>query len=361
MPVVTLTDLTVRMLKPVPGKRVTYLDKGLKGFGVRVTPTGQKSYVLVMGANRQRIKLGDVGLVKLADARDRAKDLLAQKQLGSHSTTSTPTYQSAVADFLASRKHCRPRTLKDYQRLLTRHGFGAEKLDDISPKDIHARLDRLPPSERLHAHDALQIFFRHAYRRHLIDRNPMERTERPEAGKRRERTLSDAELRAVWHACEGMFGQIVRLCILTGQRRSEIAQLTWEMVDQEAKIVTLPAQLTKNGRTHSFPYGEMAADLFRDIMKTTSSVFLFPARQWGQGKNATVYASWGRDKPKLDTRSGVAGWVLHDLRRTFSTNWASLGIRLEVTEKYINHISGSSAGVAGIYNRHSYGPRCGKR
>jgi hypothetical protein len=68
MPVVTLTDLTVRSLKPVTGKRVTYLDKSLKGFGVRITETGMKSYVLVMGANRQRIKLGDVGLVKLADA-----------------------------------------------------------------------------------------------------------------------------------------------------------------------------------------------------------------------------------------------------------------------------------------------------
>jgi hypothetical protein len=91
MPEVTLTDMTVRTLKPVEGKRITYVDRSLKGFGVRVSPSGHASYVLVVGANRTRIKLGDVGVVKLADARSAARQKLAEKQLGINQHTQAPS------------------------------------------------------------------------------------------------------------------------------------------------------------------------------------------------------------------------------------------------------------------------------
>src|SRR5687768_13344215 len=88
VPTIALTDLTVRNLKPVAGKRVTYLDKAIKGFGVRVTDTGQKSFVLTYGEDRKRIKLGDVGIIALKDAREKAKDILAKRQLnGADDTT----------------------------------------------------------------------------------------------------------------------------------------------------------------------------------------------------------------------------------------------------------------------------------
>jgi len=87
MPTVALTDRTIPHLKPVPGKQVIYVDRALKGFGVRVSDQGRMSYVLTYGANRQRIKLGDVGVVKLADARERARDILAERQLGMRQAT----------------------------------------------------------------------------------------------------------------------------------------------------------------------------------------------------------------------------------------------------------------------------------
>jgi hypothetical protein len=83
--------------------------------------------------------------------------------------------------------------------------------------------------------------------------------------------------------------------------------------------------------------------------------YLFPARKsWRRG--GTVYNAWGKDKLKLDRASGVQGWVLHDLRRTLVSSWAALGIRLEVTEKYINHVSGTHGGIVGVYQRHSFMP-----
>jgi len=154
MPVVNLTDLTVRSLKPVEGKQVTYVDRGLKGFGVRVSPSGHASYVLVVGANRQRIKLGDVGVVKLADARSEARNRLAQKQLGTLQPTASQTYDTALETFLAEKKDTtKAHTYRGYKRLLTSHGFGREKLRDITPAHVQAKIDALRkvPGERAHA------------------------------------------------------------------------------------------------------------------------------------------------------------------------------------------------------------------
>jgi integrase len=247
-------------------------------------------------------------------------------------------------------------TVRDCPRLLTRHGFGSEKLGDITARDIHRKLDRLAdtPSEQRHVLAALQIFFRFCVRRHLLDTTPMERIERLGRLKSRERVLNALELPSVWLACErmGVFGKITRLCILLGQRRSETALLRWSYINQTERTITLPPEITKNRRQHTFPYGEMTAAIFGEIQKGD---YLFPARKtWRSG--GTIYNAWNKDKPKLDAASRVREWVLHDLRRTLVSSWAALGIRLEVTEKYINHVSGTHGGIVGIYQRHSFMP-----
>ena len=318
---------------------------------------GQLSYVLTYGANRQRIKLGDVGVVKLADAREQARNILAERQLGMRQASGTETYERALAVFLeAATAKNRERTVRDYTRLLTRHGFGAEKLGDITPRDIHRKLDRLAdtPSEQRHALAALKILFRFCVRRHLLDTTPMDRIERMGRPKSRERVLTDPEVTSVWLACEGQgtFGQIARLCILLGQRRSEIGLLRWSYINETERTITLPSEMTKNRRQHTFPYGYMTAAILAEIPKGD---YLFPARKtWRQG--GTVYNAWNKDKAKLDIASGVHDWVLHDLRRTLVSSWAALGVRLEVTEKYINHVSGTHGGIVGVYQRHSFLP-----
>jgi integrase len=279
MPIVALTDITIRNLKPTPGRQIIYVDRSLKGFGIRVSAHGQMSYVLTFGANRQRIKLGDVGVVKLSAARDEARNILAERQLGIRQASGTTTYDRALAIFLdAAKTKNRERTVRDYTRLLTRHGFGAEKLGDITARDIHRKLDRLShtPGEQAHALAALKIFFRFCVRRHFLDSTPMERIERIGRVKSRERVLSEPELRKVWPACSrlGMFGTITKLCILLGQRRSEIARLRWSYINESERTITLPGETTKNGRQHIVPYGYMTASLLSGIPKGD---YLFPA------------------------------------------------------------------------------------
>ena len=353
MPTVTLTDLTIKNLKPVEGKRVTYLDKSLKGFGVRVTEQGQMSYVLTYGPNRARVKLGEVGILKLAEARSKARTILAERQLGVYQPRGQETYESALGRFLAVAKaKNRPRTVRDYTRLLKRHGFGLERLSDISPRNVQRKLDELAstPGEQAHAATALKIFFAFCVRRHFLDQSPMLRVEPAPRLESRSRVLSDAELAVVWKGCTGRFGDIVRLCILTGQRRSEIAHLTREMI--ESACIRLPSGLTKNKREHLFPIGPMALDILSRLPKKG---YLFPALK-ASAKGSTVFNAWTKEKAKLDKACKVSGWVLHDLRRTLVSDWAALGIRQEVTEKYVNHVSGSQGGIVGVYQRHTYMP-----
>jgi integrase len=350
-----LTDITVRHLKPVAGKRITYLDRSLKGFGVMVMPTGHASYVLTYGPDRRRVKLGDVGVVKLADARAQARQRLSRYQLGQEKETGSPTFETARAEFLAAsiEKGNKPRTTRDYRRLRHFSAWNKLRLDELSPQDVQRRLDRIQASaERRHAYDTVKVFMRWAERRHYIDRALTDRMDAPAKGKSRKRVLTDEELRPVWHACDSddHFSRIIHLCILTGQRRSEIAHLERSMIRGDATV--LPADLTgnKNSQEHTFPIGLMTQALLAELPREG---YLFPARKTWRG-HGTVYNAWNKDKPRLDARSGVTGWVIHDLRRTFSSNWAKLEIPIEVTEKYINHISGRQSGVQGIYNRYTY-------
>jgi len=172
----------------------------------------------------------------------------------------------------------------------------------------------------------------------------------------RDRVLTDDEIRAVWRAadsCGYPFGTIVQLCILTGQRRSEIGRLKWDYIDAEHRLVALPGSETKNNRQHTFPIGDVARGIIGAIERT--SPYVFPARRpFRRDMPATVYNGWAKGKRQLDTLCPISPWTLHDLRRTFSTNLAGLNTPPHVLERLLNHSSGTISGVAAIYNRFQY-------
>ena len=351
-----LNDLTIKRLKVPERGQVSYTDDSLPGFSLRISHGGTKTFVVVHGRLRSRTTIGRYPIISLAQARQRAKEILAEKTLGK-GRPKTILFDDAKATFLKEcEQHNKARTVNDYTRLLARHfPFGRTRLSEIGPSEIHERLDKLraTKSEQHHAYVVLRAFCNFCVRRHYIERSPMENMEPPAARPSRERVLADHELKAVWNACEGIFGRIVRLCILLGARRSEIAALRWDWIDEEACTITLPAEITKNSRTHTFPYGAMTTAVLADCDKAAE--YVFPAqRSRIKGTPATVFNGWGKPKAALDKKCPLPPWTLHDLRRTLASNWAALGIRIEVTEKYINHISGTTGGLVGIYNRHSY-------
>jgi len=194
----------------------------------------------------------------------------------------------------------------------------------------------------------------------------------------RERVLSDEELAEIWRAASDTplpYGMIVRLLILTGQRRGEVAGMTWGEVSESLETWTLSGQRTKNGVTHTVPLSAPARDLLRtllpeDVVKAKGA--LNQQRAAGSlvlpGAVSTPFSGWSKAKRALDRAilgaramfacaadaRALDPWSVHDLRRTVATGLQRLGVRLEVTEAVLNHISGSRGGIAGVYQRHDF-------
>ena len=142
----------------------------------------------------------------------------------------------------------------------------------------------------------------------------------------------------------GHFSVIVRLLILTGMRRAECAALQTSWIQNET--ITLPKEVTKNGREHTFPLCGAASLL---LAETSTSGMLFPARL-----GSDPFSGFSQSKKNLDKLLNIAPWTLHDLRRTFATNLAQLGVAPHVIERLLNHVTGQISGVAAIYNRAKY-------
>jgi integrase len=177
--------------------------------------------------------------------------------------------------------------------------------------------------------------------------------------KSRKRTLADEEIVKVWRAAEEQgypHGTVVQLLLLTGQRRGEIAWLHRSWINGKDKTVTLPDSLTKNEREHAFPYGDLAAQIFETVPRFNSTELLFPTR-WA---NDRPLSGWSKYKSEMT--DGVAGWTLHDLRRTFATRLAEMKVAPHIVERLLNHklgsignkTSGIVSAVAEVYNRAAY-------
>ena len=354
----TLTELAIRTAElPVSGT-LTLWDGGLKNFGCRVSAKGTKSFIVLLASGR-RHTIGRYPILSLAEARAAAKRALAEKTLGKVRPNTTG-YLAAVDEFLThNEEKNRPRTVFEYKRLLTsRFSFGTTRLADITSEQIEKKLKPLVdrPSEQQHAFTAIKVFFNWALKRRYVQSNPCSALFSPSKPTSRSRVLSDKELRTVLKQARvefSAYGKIVDLLILTGQRRGEIVALEWKWIDEKESIITLPSSITKNGREHVFPYGSTVAAVLSTIPRT--SAYLFPAtKERRKGQPVTVFGGWNRPKIALDKRCKIAPWTLHDLRRTFATNLAALGTPIHVTEKLLNHISGTVSGVAAVYNRHAY-------
>lgn len=355
MPKATLTDLSVRALKAPARGQYTVWDKG-SPIGVRVSVGGSKTFIIMVGSGQRKV-IGRAGIVTLADARIKAKHVLAEKTLGLSHKPSTKTFEAALPEFIEQNyKGKAPRTKHEVNRLLKAHfllPFAKKVLSEITDADVSKELAKLShvPSEQLHAFRALRVFLKWCTRppRRYMRYSPLEGYEAPSEDKKGTRILTDRELVKVWNACEGMFGAMIRLLILWGTRNGETARLqrTWI----EGDIVTIPGKFTKNRRAHAIPLLPIARGILKE--QPNDGSFYFP----GEDGPETHFkdGSWGKLKNALDDRSGVTGWQIRDLRRTFRSNMARLRVPREIAEILLNHVTGSNKSeLDEIYDRYDY-------
>lgn len=349
MPNVPFSDAFLRSIAPPPTGQIDYWDASFSGgcFGCRVSQGGAKTFVLKKDNRRQ--SLGRFPHISLARAREAARVLLAERTLGRVRPHAVP-YTIAVERFIEDkRRNRRPKTCVEYERLLRRLKFPSA-LCEITHHEAQRQLGRVTaPSEYNHALVVAKVFFNWCRKRHLIEHNPLDGLSQ-NSTKTRDRVLTTCEIKRVWETAHdlGKFGIIVRLLILTGQRRGEVAALRPAFFKD--RICTLPESVTKNKREHSFPIGDLSASVLPPLNNLQPDGLLFPAR----GKPEHPFNGWSKSKRQLDAQSRVQQWTLHDLRRTFRTIHAKIGTPPHIAERLINHVAGVASDVQQIYDRHRY-------
>jgi integrase len=212
------------------------------------------------------------------------------------------------------------------------------------------------------ARASLSALFSWAIGEGLLDSNPVVGTNKAIDETPRDRVLTGDELTLIWrHACDLNYGAVIRLLILTGQRREKVGGLRWSELRLPDGIWSISAERTKNGKPHDVPLSTLALEILNAQSNREDRDLLFGAR-------GGAFQGWSRAKEALDRRMLVAlqnahgekaklkPWRLHDIRRTMATRLGDLGVFPHVVEAILNHISGHRAGVAGIYNRAIYAP-----
>lgn len=354
-----------------------FFDDDLPGFGLRIRAGGSRKYVLHyrLGSAQRRHTIGPAAVLTLEEARKKARKLLvaiddgkdpAAERDGKRAAASL-RFGDQVEAYLLARQTInsaafpilRPHSfaqiavyLRQSLKDLHKHPVAAIQRQTIAAELRAIATDAPVAADR--ARSAVSTFYAWLIGEGLCDTNPVVGTNKASDGTPRERVLTDAELVAIWQATpETDFGRIVRLLMLTAQRRDEIGSLRWSEIvpatESGGPLIAFPAERTKNGRPHDVPLSPAAAAVLDPLPRIVGRELVF-------GIGAGGFAGWSRAKAVLDKTSGVSDWTLHDLRRTAATRMADLGVLPHVIEAVLNHVSGHKAGVAGIYNRSTYAP-----
>jgi integrase len=286
----------------------------------------------------------------------------ARRLLGALATGIDPFAQplssvvfGALAERYLDRKRAvlKPRSFAEDQRYLIKHAARLHRLrlGDIDRRTIAILLGEIEvnsgAASRNRARATFSSFFAWCITEGLLDSNPVIGTAKADEGGSRERVLTNDELRTLWRGLgDGRFADIVRLLLLTGQRRNEIGKLQWGEIDLARKLIVFAPERTKNGRLHELPLSRQALAVIERQPRRNTIDFLF--------SDKSGFRDWDQGKARLDQRLGIAPWRLHDLRRTCATGMAELGVQPHIIEALLNHVGGHKGGVAGIYNRAKY-------
>jgi integrase len=395
MPKVKLTDAAVQRYKAAPGARVDYFDATVPGFALRVSgptprnPHGHKSWVLFyrIGGQQKRLTLEPgYPAIGLKDARNKAgeafrkiavgEDPASEKQVIALRAERDPdTVENVVSEFMKrymeGRRHA-PRYIAETRRSFDNHvlpRWRGRELKSIARRDVIDLLDGIADDGKPIAANrtlaAVSKLFNWAIGRGIIEVSPVGKIEKPGKETKRERTLSDDEIEAIWDAAGSLgypFGAFFRMALVTGQRRQEVAGMRWQDIDEDERIWTLPSEMTKAGRAHVVPLSPLALKILDGCPRTGAYAFSTrrdrPISGFSQAKKqieAVIAKSGATDKrPNLPpTKAGAdsAGWTIHDLRRTAATGMGKLRISRFAISRVLNHADSS---VTGIYDRHEY-------
>jgi integrase len=387
-----LTVATIGKVKLEADEKERFVwDDDVGGFGLRLREGGSRTWVFQfkIGLKHRRMSLGSATAIPVADARETAAQLHALVKQGKdpagmkieNQARAVETFEAVYPEFLQhqrtrTRKNgtagLKPRSLEEATRHLETHckPLHGLRLDAVDQPQVAALLTTVAkvngPIASNRVRSTLSAFFNWSMRagKMRIAVNPAAFTNRSEEHKR-DRVLAPHELRSIWDALPpagDAYGDIVRLLMLTGQRRDEIGAVCWSEMTKDNAIL-LPPERTKNSRPHLVPLSASARKIPEARPRIAKRDLVF-------GKGEGGFSGWSSCKKRLDKAIAKARkeaglqpmkpWVLHDLRRTMDTLMheskkdGGLAIAPHIVEAVINHISGHKADVAGVNNWATY-------
>jgi integrase len=321
-----LTPAFVKTATAIDGKdRTIFWDQAMSGFGLMVTATGSRSYVVQYRSGRSSRRLTIDGVLSLDDARKEAKKTLGSVAKGNDPLAERRAKLAAGDDTLKSiteeyltRETKRLRSIAQRRSVLERHVFpklGARPIADIKRSEIVKLLDHVEDTAGPVASHIVLAYLRRVFNWHASRsddfRSPIIKGMGRQKANDRERVLTDDELRAVLKAAEastGPWGAFIRFLLLTATRRNETARMVWtEVVGTDW---TIPAGRYKTKADVTLPLSQAARSVLAAIPRFQNCPYVFT------NDGRSPISGFSKSKKAFDQVCGVKGWTLHDLRRT---------------------------------------------
>ena len=355
-----LTDAKVAAIKPPASGQEEHRDTKVTGLRLRVGAGGKKTWIVRAraGAKVLNKKLGTYPPMKLAAARAAAERLLEAIARDGTADAVDRTFGAVAALWIDKVAKPKNDSWRQQERRLEMYVLPAwrdRKIADIRRADVRELVEGIEgqvlPNRVL---TIIKTIFRFAVARDWIEASPAEGVERPNAEAERDRVLSMGEIKRVWDAAELMgfpFGPFIRMLMLTGQRRTEVAGMRWPDIDLDAATWTLGKVETKSDRKHLVPLPAPAVELLGPLPRFGPYVFTTDGE--------THISGFAKGKSRMDAFIAASGdaldpWTLHDLRRSAATHMVRLGVLEEVVGRVLNH---APKGVtAKVYALHTYAP-----
>lgn len=392
MPKVKLTAKVVENARsPAPGLQLDLFDATLPAFGLRVGDRRKTWFVIYRFEGKQkRHTLGHFPTMDLGEAREAAGialgkvekgiDPAAEKEQAKAAARKAVEHKAATGYLPGSfgqlatlymEQECGAlRRGKEIERIIRREVLEVwrdRRAEELRRRDLTALLDPIVNAGQVQKALKLRTIIVRIIN-WAVDRGDLEANLLASASKgrkkagilrvsKRDRVLSNDELRDVWRACDelsGPFPAIVKTLILTGQRRTEVGGMRWAELDLEAKLWTIPADRYKTMALHVVPLSPAVVSVIESVTKVSDD-FVFATNK------DTHFSGFSKCKERLDKKvselrkkvdaPAMPPWTLHDLRRTVRTGLSGLRISSDIAERVIGHVI---RGVEGVYDRHAY-------
>ena len=366
------TDRQIKSLKPKEERYEVWETNG-KGFGLRVAPTGRKSFIFLykfQGTSR-RITFGHYPKISLAVAHsahansrqllEGGSDPATVEQDAKEESRRSPSIRRLVEEYIEKYAKPRKRSWKEDERILNKDvvsRWGKKKAQDITRRDIILLLDEIAErgasiqANRTLA--AIRKMYSFAMGRGILDSSPCVAIPSPSKENRRDRVLNEEEVRTFWERLdsakmEKTTALALKLQLITSQRKGEVAGAEWKDFDLKNSWWTIPAEKAKNGFPHRVPLSSLAIEVLGELSQITGdSEWLFPSPRAGQHIAETSIDHAVR--VNVD-HFKITHFVPHDLRRTAASMITASGIPRLTVSKILNHVE---SGVTAVYDRHSY-------